>query len=280
MSRDFKLESNSISLDEKSKSIRILILNALRSGGRGHLGPALSLLEITRVLYEFVLKHDPRKPDWQERDRFILSKGHGCLALFAVLADNGYFKKEELLDFCKFLSPFGGHPESATVRGVEFSTGSLGHGLPVGVGIAMAARLRKEDWRTFILMGDGEINEGSIWEAAMHASQHKLGRLCAIIDYNKMQAWGESVKILDLEPLKAKWEAFGFDVTEVNGHDISELTEVLNRKTSDVGKPQAIIAHTVKGKGISAAENSSIWHHKAKISEEEIDELLADLLRT
>jgi len=279
MLRDFILESNSILLDKKSKAIRVLILSAIRNSGRGHLAPALSPLEVTRVLYEFVLKHNPRKPDWPERDRFILSKGHGCIALFAVLANQGYFKKEELLDFCKFSSPFGGHPESATVPGVEFSTGSLGHGLPVGVGIAMSARLKKEDWRTFILMGDGEINEGSVWEAAMHASQHKLGRLCAIIDYNKMQAWGKSVEILNLEPLKAKWEAFGFDVTEVNGHDVSELAEVLNRKTTNVGNPQAIIAHTVKGKGIRAAENSSIWHHKAKISEEEIDELLADLLR-
>ena len=193
MTVDYVQRANEISLDLKSKTLRLLVLDALEGGGRGHLGPALSLLEIVRALYDSVLLHDPQSPFLPTRDRFILSKGHGCLGLYAVLADHGYFPTSDLKDFCSFNSSLGGHPERATLPGVEFSTGALGHGLSVGIGMAMAARLRAEKWRTFVLLGDGELNEGSVWEGAMHASKHQLGKLTVIVDFNSIQASGEVV---------------------------------------------------------------------------------------
>ena len=270
--------ANEIALDKRSKDLRSLVLDALEGGGRGHLGPALSLLEIVRALYDSVLRHDPTNPLLQQRDRFILSKGHGCLGLFTVLADHGYFPTEELKGFCSFESKLGGHPERATLPGIEFSTGALGHGLSVGIGMAMASRLRKEEWRTFVLLGDGELNEGSIWEGALHASQHQLGALTIIVDFNRMQASGDIDSILSLAPLSSKWEAFGFEVAEVNGHDISQLVEILGRPVNPQGKPRAVIAYTVKGKGFASAENSTAWHHKAKITKDEISALRAEVI--
>lgn len=270
MTLDYVQRANEIPLDLKSKKLRLLVLDALEGGGRGHLGPALSLLEIVRALYDSVLLHDPKSPLLPIRDRFILSKGHGCLGLYAVLADRGYFPTSDLKDFCRFNSNLGGHPERATLPGIEFSTGALGHGLSVGIGMAMAARLRAEKWRTFVLLGDGELNEGSVWEGAMHASQHQLGALTVIVDFNRMQASGEVDSIVSLEPLASKWKAFGFDVLEVNGHDIVDLSRVLGSSREPFGKPRAVIAHTVKGKGFASAENSTAWHHKAKISKDEI----------
>lgn len=279
MAVDYVQRANEIPLDLKSKKLRLLVLDALEGGGRGHLGPALSLLEIVRVLYDSVLFHDPKSPLLPLRDRFILSKGHGCLGLYAVLADHGYFPTSELKDFCSFNSNLGGHPERATLPGIEFSTGALGHGLSVGIGIAMAARLRAEKWRTFVLLGDGELNEGSVWEGAMHASQHQLGALTVIVDFNRMQASGEVDSIVSLEPLASKWKAFGFDVIEVNGHDIVDLSHTLRSSRELFGKPRAVIAHTVKGKGLASAENSTAWHHKAKISRDEISLLRNEMSR-
>jgi len=264
-------------LDDRSRFLRALVLDALEGGGRGHLSSALSLLEIVRVLYDDILSHDPGVPLLNSRDRFILSKGHGCLGLFAVMTDHGYFSKELLKTFCNFDSKLGGHPERFTLPGVEFSTGSLGHGFSVGVGMAMAARLKKENWRTYILMGDGELNEGSVWEAAMHASQHKLDSLSIIIDYNQRQASGTSELIVSLSPLAEKFISFGFEVGEVNGHDVSGLANQLKKQPSTNGMPKAIIAHTIKGKGIFSAETSSTWHHKAKITKEEISILRKEL---
>jgi len=269
--------ANKIALDKRSKELRSMVLDALEGGGRGHLGPALSLLEIVRVLYDSVLLHDPTNPMLTDRDRFVLSKGHGCLSLFTVLADHGYFPTSELKGFCGFDSKLGGHPERATLPGIEFSTGALGHGLSVGIGMAMASRLRNEKWRTFVLLGDGELNEGSVWEGAMHASQHQLGALTVIVDFNRMQASGDIDSIVSLAPLASKWEAFGFEVTEVNGHDVVQLAEVLGSYTVPRGKPRVVIAHTVKGKGFSSAENSTSWHHKAKITNDEITSLRAEV---
>ena len=262
--------ANEIILDQRSKDLRLLVLDALEGGSRGHLGPALSLIEIVRVLYDSILYHDANNPLLAQRDRFILSKGHGCLGLYAVLADHGYISKSELKGYCTFESKLGGHPERSTLPGVEFSTGSLGHGLSVGIGMAMACRLKGEHWRTYVLIGDGELNEVSNWEGAMHASQHQLGALTVIIDFNQMQASGRIDSILTLDPLEAKWEAFGFNVVKVNGHDLAQLEAELNSPMDSYGKPKAIIAYTVKGKGIPSAENSTIWHHKAKITQEEI----------
>jgi len=264
-------------LDDRSRFLRALVLDALEGGGRGHLSSALSLLEIVRVLYDDILSHNPGVPLLKSRDRFILSKGHGCLGLFAVMTDHGYFSKELLKTFCNFDSKLGGHPERFTLPGVEFSTGSLGHGFSVGIGMAMAARLKQENWRTYILMGDGELNEGSVWEAAMHASQHKLDSLTIIIDYNQKQASGTSDLIVSLLPLTEKFISFGFEVSEVNGHDVSDLANKLKKQTLTNGKPKAIIAHTIKGKGIVSAETSSAWHHKAKITKEEISILRKEL---
>jgi len=269
--------ANEITLDKRSKDLRSLILNALEGGGRGHLSSALSLVEIIRVLYDDVLLHDAGDPWFPQRDRFILSKGHGCLGLYAVLADHGYFPLDELKTFCQFDSRIGGHPERFTLPGIEFSTGALGHGFPVGVGMAMASRLKNEKWRTFILMGDGELNEGSTWEAAMHASQHKLGFLTIIVDYNRAQASGPSESIVSLDSLIDKFRSFGFETIEVNGHNTESLLFELQKSTQAVGTPRAIIAYTIKGKGIVSAEKSPEWHHKAKISVDEIQLLRMEI---
>jgi transketolase len=276
---DYTKLANEIILDQRSKDLRLLVLDALEGGSRGHLGPALSLIEIVRVLYDSILYHDANNPLLAQRDRFILSKGHGCLGLYAVLADHGYISKSELKGYCNFESKLGGHPERSTLPGVEFSTGSLGHGLSVGIGMAMACRLKGEHWRTYVLIGDGELNEGSNWEGAMHASQHQLGALTVIIDFNQMQASGRIDSILALDPLEAKWEAFGFNVVKVNGHDLAQLEAELNSPMDSYGKPKAIIAYTVKGKGIPSAENSTIWHHKAKITQEEIAPLRLEVTK-
>ena len=254
---DYYKESLSIALDSRSIEIRRLVLNGLEGGGRGHLGPALSLLEILRSLYDGVMLHDPANSKLEMRDRFILSKGHGVLGLYAVLAMHSYFPIEELKTFCKFDSRLPGHPESGVLPGIEFSTGSLGHGLPVAVGMAASSRIKNQNWRTFVLIGDGEMGEGSIWEAALHASKHQLGRL----------------KVLPLEPILQKWESFGFEVSQVNGHDVTALTSNLSTPSMSVGKPRFVLAHTVKGKGLGVAENSSKWHHKAKITLEEVSML-------
>lgn len=262
---------------EFSLELRLRVLEILGNSGRGHLGPALSVIDIIDALYESVLEFDPRNSNWKSRDRFILSKGHGCLGLYVVLEKFGFFDKQKLNDFCSFNSWFGGHPESATNPGVEFSTGSLGHGLSFGVGLSIAARIKKEKWRTFVLLGDGELNEGSVWEAAAHADKHQLSNLCLIVDYNKMQASGSSNDVLDLGPLHRKFEAFGFRVIEVDGHKKSDLVQALNFDPYLQKGPLVVIAHTTKGKGIPLAENSTIWHHKSKITRDEITELKASI---
>ena len=257
-------------LDERSRYVRRLILRAIENGGRGHIGPALSLVEIIRVLYDDVVRHDPAVPRWRERDRFILSKGHGCLALYAVLADRGFFPIGELDRFCRHDSFLGGHPETV-VPGVEACTGALGHGLSIGLGMALAARMGGRDSKVYVLMGDGEINEGSVWEAAACADKHRLSNLTAIIDYNKIQSAGSVFEIQNMEPLADKWTSFGFLVFECNGHSIAELRRVFHAAaTAASDRPRAIICHTVKGKGIPVAENNPSWHHKSDLSEADL----------
>ncbi len=264
-------------LDERSKYLRRLIVRALEGGGRGHVGSSMSLVEIIRVLYDDILRFRAGDPKWPERDRMILSKGHGCLALYVVLADKGFFPTKILDTFCKRDSILGGHPEASKVPGIEASTGSLGHGLSYGVGMALAARMQNRDSRVFVVMGDGEINEGSVWEAAMCADKHRLANLTAIIDYNKIQSAGATREIQDMEPLLDKWRAFGFAAVEVDGHDVTALRGLFSGLPLSSDRPAAIICHTVKGKGLPFAENDANWHHKAKIPADIVTKMYAAL---
>ncbi len=263
-------------LDERSKALRKVVIRTLEAGQRGHVGAAFSLVEILRVLYDDVLKYDAKNPKWPGRDRFILSKGHGCLALYALLADKGFIPESELWKFCKSDGLLGGHPEHH-IPGVEASTGSLGHGMSIGLGMALNARVTGQSYRTFVVIGDGESNEGSVWEAALSAGKHKLANFTVLTDYNKHQSYASTAFVQDLEPLADKWRAFGFAVRDVNGHDVAELRSVLTSLPLDANKPTAIICHTVKGKGVPYAENDMGWHHKNKVSADDAAKLIAAL---
>lgn len=265
-------------LDERSIFLRSLVVTALEGGKRGHIGSSMSLIEILRVLYDTVMKYDANNTAWPDRDRFILSKGHGCLALYALLADKHFISKDELKQFCHFNSLLGGHPESK-IPGVEVSTGSLGHGLSIAVGMAIAAKMQQKQHRVFVVMGDGELNEGSVWEGALCAAKHNLDNLVVIIDRNHMQSFGDSDHILNLEPLRDKWESFGFSVSEVNGHAVADIENQLITIPFQSNKPSLLICHTVKGKGIQMAENVASWHHKASLSEDDIKKLHEELNR-
>ena len=264
-------------LDERSKYLRKLVVRTLEGGERGHVGSSMSLIEIMRVLYDDVLRYRPKEPQWRDRDRMILSKGHGCIALYVMLADKGFFPLDALDTFCRRDSILGGHPEAGKVPGVEASTGALGHGLSISVGVALAVRMQKRDSRVIVVLGDGEIDEGSVWEAAMCAGKHHLSNLTAVIDYNKVQSAGPTREIQDLEPLADKWRAFNFGTVEVDGHDVAALRAVFHRLPLVQDRPTAIICHTVKGKGIRFAENDANWHHKSKINKDVVAKLYGAL---
>jgi transketolase len=267
-------------LDAKARDQRRKILHIMEKSQRGHFGAALSVMEILRVLYDKILRYNPSQLGWEDRDRFIFSKGHGCLALYVVLAEKGFFPEEELDRVSRFGSMLGGHPESRKTPGVEASTGSLGHGLPIGVGMALAARMDARTYRVFVLIGDGESNEGSVWEAALCAGKHGLENLVVIVDYNHMQSYGTTSEVQDLEPLADKWRSFNFAVKEVDGHNIAQLEEALSHVPFSPGRPSVLICHTVKGRGFRSAEGSPDWHHKAKISTEEVERLRQELEQT
>tara|TARA_B100000427_G_scaffold320836_1_gene320631 strand:- start:89 stop:922 length:834 start_codon:yes stop_codon:yes gene_type:complete len=269
----FEKESKKIKLDSRSKYLRQLVLKCLFGGDRGHMGSAMSLIEILRVLYDKVLKYNPRQPLFGNRDRLILSKGHGCLALYAILSDKGFFSKKILKSSSRFESILGGHPEFDKVPGVEASTGALGHGSPIGLGIALGAKLEKKKFHTYVIVGDGEINEGSFWEASMIASKHKLSNYHIIIDYNKIQSYGQTKDVMQLEPLKDKLSSFGYKVDQVNGHDIKQLIKYF-KKIKKNNKPSALISHTIKGKGFYFAEQNPFWHHKNFFTDEEKNKLV------
>ena len=263
-------------LDARSRLLRQTIVRILKSARRGHVGASFSLVEILRVLYDDILRFDSQNPRWVNRDRCILSKGHGCLALYTILAEKGFFPESELWKFCAPDGMLGGHPEHKT-PGVEASTGSLGHGLSLGVGMALNGRYEKSDYRTFVIIGDGESNEGSVWEAALCAGKHKLDKLTVIVDYNKQQSYATTTEVQDLEPFGDKWRAFGFAVREIDGHDVGLLKSTFKSLPFDAHKPSAIICHTVKGKGVSYVENDLNWHHKNKVTDEEVESLLKEL---
>lgn len=250
-----------------AKQMRVEALHMVHRAKASHIGSALSICDIVAVLYGQVLRLDPKQPDAPNRDRFILSKGHACVAVYAALAETGFFPREDLLKYGQDHSVLMNHI-SHKVAGVEFSTGSLGHGLPFGTGKALAARRRKHDWRTFVLLSDGELGEGSNWEAMMFAAHHRLDNLVAIVDYNKLQSLTTVDKTLRVEPLADKALAFGWAVREVDGHNHAALAELLGSAPWEPGKPSFLIAHTTKGKGVSFMENSVEWHYKSPSAEQ------------
>ncbi len=264
-------------LDIRSKEIRKTILKMVEKAGRGHIPTAFSLVEILRVLYDDVLKFDSKNPFWKERDRCILSKGHGCLALYPLLADKGFFPEEELWKVCKPDGILGGHPEYKKVPGVEASTGSLGHGLPIGCGMALDAKIHGRENKVFVVMGDGECHEGSVWEAAMFANKHQLDNLCVVVDYNKQVTYNTTFQVQDLEPFAEKWKSFGFHAIEIDGHDTNLLRNTFKSIPLSKGKPTAIICHTIKGFGVPSIEINFKWHHINKITPKEVAGLINEL---
>jgi len=248
--------------------IRKKIVKMHAISNTSHIGSALSCVDILAGLYFSILRIDPKNPNYKNRDRFILSKGHAASALYATLAQRGFFSEEILEQYCIDGGKLSGHSTKACVPGVEASTGSLGHGLSIGIGMALAAKYDASKYRVFVLLSDGECDEGSVWEAAMFASHHKLDNLIAIIDYNKIQAFGRTKEVLNLEPFVDKWKAFGWEVKEIDGHDFQEILHVLKGIPFKEGKPSIAIAHTVKGKGISFMEDEVLWHYKSPNKEQ------------
>jgi transketolase len=244
-----------------ARDMRVQSLQMVHRARASHIGSALSICDIVAVLYGQTLRIDPKKPKWLDRDRFILSKGHACVAVYAALAERGFIGRDEVLSYGLDHSVLMNHI-SHKVAGVEFSTGSLGHGLPFGTGKALAAKRLKKAWRTYVLLSDGELGEGSNWEAMMFAAHHQLDNVVAIVDYNKLQSLTTVEKTLRIEPLADKVNAFGWAAQEVDGHDHVELATVLAGAPWVVGKPSFLIAHTTKGKGVSFMENNIDWHYK------------------
>jgi len=253
-------DDDALTLKKKAIQIRKDLLQMIYNSGEGHTGGALSSVDILVTLYYRIMKIDPKNPKWDGRDRFVLSKGHSVEGYYAILADLGFFPKEELLSYRKFGSRLIGHPNNK-VPGVELNTGALGHGLSVAVGMALAGKMDGKNYRVYTLMGDGELAEGSVWEAAMAASNYELDNLIGIIDRNRLQISGNTEEVMKLESLRKKWTAFGWEVLEIDGHNIEKLVEVFEKIPIRKGKPHVVIAHTVKGKGVSFMENDRKWHH-------------------
>ncbi len=254
-------------LENKAKQIRRLIIQMLAKAGSGHSGGSLSSADLITALYFMILRHNPKEPNWPDRDRFHMSKGHCCPLWYAVLAELGYFPIKELWSLRQFGSILQGHPDTRT-PGVTVASGSLGQGLSVVLGMSLAARIDKKDYRVYCLLGDGEVQEGNIWEAAMAASHYKCDNLCAMLDYNGFQIDGRTKDIMDLEPLVAKWQAFGWHAIEIDGHSIKEILSAYEEAKTIKGKPTIIIAHTIKGKGVSFMENVLDFHGRAPTKEE------------
>lgn len=249
-----------LDLEKQANDLRKNIIDICYSSKAGHVGGSLSAIDILNTLYFNELNIDPNNPDMKTRDRFILSKGHVAEALYVTLAKRGYFDIRELDNYSGYDTKYIGHPNNK-VAGVEMNTGALGHGLSIGVGIAIGAKKMKLNYRTYVLMGDGELAEGSIWEAAMAAGHYKLDNLCAIIDRNRLQISGCTEDVMSLENLKGKWQMFGFEVIEINGNDYQEIVTAFSKAKQIKDKPTLILANTVKGKGVSFMENQASWHH-------------------
>ena len=254
-------------LKDIARELRLTVIDVMAWSGGAHVGGSLSIIDILTILYFKYLDVHPADPQWDERDRFILSKGHAAAGLIPVLAKRGFFPEETLKTFNHFGSPFAMHPDSNKVIGCDASAGSLGHGLSMAVGMALGARQRKMPWKTVCLMGDGECCEGSIWEAAMSAPHFKLGNLIGIVDRNRFMIDGETEDVMPLEPFADKWRAFGWEVVEVDGHDFDQLDEALARAWAATDVPVLILAHTIKGKGVDFMENNVVYHYASADSE-------------
>ncbi len=262
-------------LAERSIQYRKNILKYIYQARAGHTGGSLSCIDILNVLYNHVMNVSPENFDSPDRDRYIQSKGHSVEALFVVLADKGFFPESDLETLCKYNSHYIGHP-TKKVRGIEQNTGALGHGLPISVGVAISGKMDAKDYRVFTLLGDGELPEGSNWEAALTAAHYGLDNLCAIIDYNKLQITGSTSDVCNTDPIDMKFESFGWSVRHVDGHNLDALKICFGAIPFDKGKPSLIIAHTVKGKGISFMENQIKWHHGVP-DENQYNQALAEL---
>lgn len=268
--------SHELGISALAKAIRAHVLRMTHRAKAPHVGACLSMVDILAVLYSGILRVDSKRPDWPDRDRFILSKGHGAAALYAVLAERRFFPKEWLDNYCKDGSNLSGHITHHGVPGVEVSTGSLGHGLSIGCGMALAGKREKRPYRVFILLSDGECDEGSTWEAVLFASHHHLDNLIATVDYNKIQSFGTVKEVLDLEPLGDKWRSFRWTMREIDGHDHEQINNALINVPFSPGKPSVIVAHTVKGKGVSFMENRLEWHYRSP-DEYQLAKALAEL---
>ncbi|MDR3590636.1 MAG: transketolase [Negativicutes bacterium] len=258
------------------KDVRADIVKMTAAAGSGHPGGSLSAVELMTALYFSVMKHKPDDYCWPDRDRFILSKGHACPVVYSVMARTGYLPVDELVTLRKCGSRLQGHPSCKTLPGIEVSSGSLGQGLSITNGLAMAAKLNKKDYRVYCLMGDGEIQEGQVWEAAMTAAHYKLDNVCAMIDYNGLQIDGDIEDVMGVAPLPEKWAAFNWHVIEIDGHDLSQVLKAFDSAKNTKGKPTMIIANTIKGKGVSYMENAAGWHGKTP-SEDEAQKALAEI---
>ena len=259
---------DAVALKLQAALLRGKVVEMSHAAQAAHLASSLSCADIVTAAYWHVLNIDPAKPKDPLRDRFILSKGHAAAALYATLAMKGYFPLAELATYCQDGGRLAEHPPANLLPGVEAATGSLGHGLPLGCGMALSGRIKGERFRVYALLSDGENNEGSVWEAAMFAAAQKLENVCVIVDYNKWQATGRSNETLMLAPLRDKWTAFGWDAQEIDGHDVAALAAAMQRLPNGSGKPVALIAHTVKGKGVSFMEDDNNWHYRAPTADE------------
>jgi transketolase len=259
-----------------ARRIRARAIKMVHKTNASHIGSCLSMADLLAVLYSNILRVDPASPNWAERDRFILSKGHGAAILYAVLAERGFFPKERLDTYYQDGSALAGHATSHGIPGVEVSTGSLGHGLPIGCGMALAGKRENKPYRVFVLLSDGELDEGSNWEAILFAPHHQLDNLIAIVDYNKIQSFGAVSEVMELAPLLDKWRAFRWAVREIDGHAHAQIESALSSVPFELGKPSVIIAHTIKGKGVSFMENQLAWHYKSP-NAEQLAQALAEL---
>ena len=272
------LKPDIASLKEKAKTLRIEILKMLTEAGSGHTGGSLSAADIVTALYFYKMRHNPADPKWRERDRFVLSKGHAAPVLYGALALSGYFDKQLLKTLRKIGSPLQGHPCSRKLPGIEISTGSLGQGLSIADGMALGLKIDGLSSRVYCMLGDGEIQEGQVWEAAMTAAHYKLDNLCAIIDNNGLQIDGHCHEVMYIEPIVKKWEAFGWHVIDINGHDMEAVVRALDEAETIKDKPSMIVARTIKGKGVSFFEGKVEYHGMAP-TPEELEKALKELER-